>query len=65
MPTATPEISVTEEYWHQAKRDVLVSEYYATVGEMRHTVSEYFRTARPELDVMKFISRSPLTLKNF
>ncbi len=33
MPTATPEVSVTEEeYWHQAKRDVLVSEYMPQLG---------------------------------
>ena len=65
LPTATPEVSATEEYWHQAKRDVLVSEYYATVVQMRRAMSEYFRTARPGLDVMKFINRKSLDLKNF
>ncbi len=65
LPTATPELSVVEEYWHQAKRDVSVSEYYATVVHMRHAMSEYFRTARPKLDAMKFICRRSLTLKNF
>ncbi len=64
LPTATPELSVTEEYWHQSKRDVLVSEYYGTVGQMRHAMSEYFRTARPGLDAMKFICRKSLDLKN-
>ena len=55
LPTATPELSVMEEYWHQSKRDVLVSEYYGTIGQMRRAMSEYFRTARPWLDAMKFI----------
>ena len=29
LPKATPELSVVEEYWHQSKRDLLVSEYYS------------------------------------
>ena len=65
LPTATPELSVVEKYWHQSKRDVLVSEYYATVVHMHRAVSEYFRTARPKLDVMKFIYRKSLPVKNF
>ena len=39
LPTATPELSAIEEYWHQAKRDILVSEYYATFENMRHVLS--------------------------
>lgn len=65
LPTATPELSAVEEYWHQSKRDILVSEYYGTVAEMRRTMSEYFRTAQPKLDVMKFICRKSLNRKNF
>ena len=65
LPTATPELSVIEEYWLQSKRDVMVSEYYGTIGEMRHAMSEYFRTAQPRLDAMKFIGRRSLYLKNF
>ncbi len=65
LPTATPELSVVEKYWHQSKRDVLVSEYYATVVHMHRAVSEYFRTARPKLDAMKFICRKSLPVKNF
>ena len=62
--TATPEISVIEEYWYQSKRDVLVTEYYhATV--MRLAVSKYFRTVRSELDAMRFICRKTFDLKNF
>lgn len=64
-PTATPEVSATGKYWHQAKRDELVSEYYATVAHMRRAMSEYFRTARPGLDVVRFIDRRSLDLKNF
>ena len=65
LPRATPELSVVEEYWHQSKRDLLVSEYYSTVVHMRRALSEYFRTARPKLDAMKFINRTSLPCKNF
>ena len=65
LPAATPELSVMEEYWHQAKRDVLVSEYYGTVVQMRRAMSEHFRTARPGLDAMAFICRKSFDLKNF
>ena len=65
LPTATPDLSVVEEYWRQAKRDVLVSEYYGTVVQMRRAMSEYFRTAKPGLDAMKFIRRRSLDVKNF
>ena len=58
LPTATPELSVIEEYWHQSKRDILVSEYYGTFGKMKHALSEYLRTHRTDLDPMKFICRS-------
>jgi len=65
LPAGTPELSAVEEYWHQAKRDVLVSEYYATFGEMRRTLSEYLRTSGPKLDILKYIGRQSLVLKDF
>ena len=65
LPTATPELSAIEEYWHQSKREVLVSEHYATVVEMRRALSEYLRTARPQIDVMAFICRKSFSVKNF
>jgi len=55
LPAGTPELSATEEYWHQAKRDVLVSEYYATFGAMRRTLSERLRTAGFDQDVTEYI----------
>ena len=65
LPAATPELSAIEEYWHQPRRDVLVSEYYATFAQVRHTLSEYLRTSGSRLDVMKYIGRKSLALKDF
>ena len=64
LPTATPELSVIEKYWHQSKRNILVSEYYGTFGKMRQTLSEYLRTHRTDLDVMRYICRRSLIPKN-
>ena len=55
LPTATPELNGIEEYWDQSRRDVLVSEYYGTVVEMRKALSEYFRISRHHVDVMAFM----------
>ncbi len=64
MPTATPEVSVTEErsMAPPGKAQCPSVRIHATVGEMRMIPSEYFRTARLEPDVIKFISKSPLAL---
>jgi len=51
----TPELSAIEEYWHQAKRDILVSEYYATFEEMKRTLSEHLRTAGFDHDILEYI----------
>ena len=63
LPTATPELSAIEEYWHQSKRDILVSEYYGTFVDMRNTLSKYLRTKSTNLDVMAYINR-PMNLTN-
>jgi len=65
LPAGTPEPGAMEQYWHRAKRDVLVSGYYATFGEMRRTLSEYLRTSDPRPDVIKYIGRQSLVLKDF
>ena len=65
LPTATPELSAIEEYWRQTKRDVLVSEFYATFVEMHRTLSEYMRTAPVSLNVMAYINRRSLLVKDF
>ncbi len=65
LPDGTPELNAMEEYWRRPRRDVLVSEYYGTFGEMRRTLSEYLRTSHANLDVMRYINSKSLVLKNF
>ena len=65
LPTATPELSAIEQYWNQSKRDLLVSEYYGTVSQFRKAISEYLRTTSTSLNVMSFVNRRSIDVKNF
>ena len=46
-----------EECWHQGKRALLMSEYYRTLADMRNAIPLHFRTARFNLDIMKYANR--------
>ena len=65
LPTGTPDLSAIEEYWHQAKRDILISEYYGTLLAMKQKLSEYLRTHKSDLDVMNYIERRSIKFQNF
>ncbi len=60
LPKGSPYLNAVEECWHQAKRELLVSEYYASMSDMTYRVSEYFRTVRFGLDVEKYLNRVPI-----
>ena len=64
LPTGTPDLSAIEEYWRQAKRDILISEYYGTFMAMRQKLSEYLRTHK-SLDIMNYIERRSIKFQNF
>ncbi len=57
LPKGSPYLNAMEECWHQGKRVLLVSEYYKTFQDMHRAVSLYYRTARFNLDILKFASR--------
>lgn len=66
LPRGSLYLNMIEEYWRQAKRRLLVSEYYPTFSDMRRAVSEYFRTSRLSLDMYAYLDRwSAPILKNF
>jgi len=64
LPAGTPEPGAVGQYWHRAKRDVPVSEYYAMFWEMRGTLSECVRTSDPNLDITGYMGRQSLVLKD-
>ena len=57
LPTATPELSVIEAIWKDAKHRLVTSEHYETLEELAHAVSEYFRTCPIRLNIYKFLYR--------
>ncbi|RNJ79069.1 MAG: hypothetical protein D9C04_05815 [Nitrosopumilus sp. B06] len=56
--TGSPQLNATEELWHRVKWDLTVSQYYLTFDDLRHAVSEYFRTMRHHLDIKKYLFRN-------
>lgn len=57
LPKGSPYLNAVEECWHQGKRVLLMSEYYRTFADMCNAISLYFRTARFNLDIMKYANR--------
>ena len=57
LPTATPKLSAVESVWKDAKYRLVTSEYYETLEDLTHAVSEYFRTCSIRLDIYKFLYR--------
>ena len=55
LPTATPKLSAVENVWKDAKYRLVTSEFYETLEDLTHAVSEYFRTASIRLDIYKFL----------
>jgi len=57
FPKGSPHLNAVEECWNQGKRMLLVSEYYRTFSDMRRAVSTYYRTARFNLELLKYANR--------
>jgi transposase len=53
----SPELNAVEECWRQGKYHIL-SNYYNNFGNLRNTISEYYRTRRFNLDITKYLLRS-------
>ena len=64
LPTGSPYLNAVEACWQRAKRHLLVSEYYPTFGQMKEAVSDFFRTTRFGLDIMKYLYRNPPVAEN-
>jgi len=58
LPTATPKLSAVENIWKDAKYRLVTSEFYETLEDLTHAVSEYFRTVSIRLDIYTFLYRS-------
>ena len=59
LPKGSPYLNPVEECWHQGKQMLLVSEYYKRVADLKNAISEYYRTVRFRLDLLKYAYRKP------
>lgn len=56
LPPDAPHLSAIEEAWHQAKRMLFEIHHY-DVSDRKKMISEFFRTYRFNLDVLKYLRR--------
>ena len=57
LPKRSPHLNAVEECWNQGKRSLLIFEYYRTFSDMCRAVSTYYRTARFNLELLKYANR--------
>ena len=57
LPKGSPYLNAVEECWRQGKRRLLVSEYYRTFSDMCKAISTYYRTARFNLELIKYVNK--------
>ena len=66
FPRGLPYLNAVEECWHQGKRILPVSEYYRTFSDLCRAVSTHCRTARFNLELLKYANRkTKLISKDF
>ena len=53
---------VVEECWRQGKDNLLVSKYYPRFTNVKAAITNYYRTKRFELDIVKYLMRESASL---
>ena len=57
FPVGSPEFNAVEECWRQGKYQIL-STYYPLFDFLKDTISQYYRTTRFKLDIVKYLMRT-------
>ena len=57
FPVGAPEFNAVEECWRQGKYHIL-SAYYPLFDVLKSTISDYYRTTKFNLDIVKYLMRS-------
>lgn len=57
LPVGCPEFNAVEECWRQGKYQML-SAYYPTYNFLKDAISDYYRTTRFNLDIVRYLMRS-------
>src|SRR2546423_2030749 len=61
LPKGSPELSAVEECWRQGKDD-LVSKYYPRCTNLKDAITNYYRTKRFNLNILKYLMRESTNL---
>jgi transposase len=62
LPKGSPELSAVEECWRQGKDDLLVSKYYPRFAKLKTAITNYYRTKRFNLNILKYLMRESTNL---
>ncbi len=66
FPKGSPYLNAVEECWRRRKRRLLASEYYRTFSDMCRAVSTYYRTARFNLELIRYsVDQKFFTFRDF
>jgi len=57
LPKGSPDLSAVEECWRQGKNDLLVSKYYPRFTNLKAAITNYYRTKRFDLNIVKYLIR--------
>lgn len=59
FPNSSPEFNVVEECWRQGEKDLLSNTFYDRFVDLKETISNYYRTKRFRLSIVKYLLRDP------
>ena len=62
LPKGSPELSAVEQCWRQGKDDLLVSRYYPRFASLKDAITNYYRTKRFNLNILKYMMRESTNL---
>jgi len=62
LPKGSPELSAVEQCWRQGKDDLLVSKYYPRFANLKDAITNYYRTKRFNLNILKYLMRESTNL---
>jgi transposase len=62
LPNGSSEFSAVEECWRQGKDNLLVSKYYPSFTNLKAAITNYYKTKRFILNIVKYLMRESASL---
>ncbi len=57
FPNSSPEFNAVEECWRQGDKDLLANTFYDRFVDLKEAISNYYRTKRFRLNIVKYLLR--------